>query len=69
MPLLLKDVGAATASVDLPSRAGSRLLGPDGRIHRCPLALLRDALCSRHEAPLAPGVDHILDAAGSELSA
>lgn len=31
VPLLLKDVGAATASVDLPSRAGSRLLGPEGQ--------------------------------------
>lgn len=31
VPLLLKDVGAATASVDLPSRAGSRVLGPGGQ--------------------------------------
>lgn len=40
------------------------LLGPDGRVHRRPAALLRDGLCARHEIPLAPEVNGVLDAAG-----
>ena len=48
----------------LPGRgASARLLGPDLRVQRVAVALLREALCWRHEAPLMPDVDALLQQA------
>ncbi|MFO1329931.1 MAG: ABC transporter ATP-binding protein [Rubrivivax sp.] len=45
----------------LPPRHGrARVLGPDGRVHRLPARVLRDALCAPHEAVHAPEVDALL---------
>ena len=40
-----------------------RVLGPDGRVHACPVAALRNALVAHDEAPHAPEVDRLLEAA------
>lgn len=40
-----------------------RVLGPDGRVHACPAALLRNAVVARDEAPHAAEVDRLLEAA------
>jgi ATP-binding cassette subfamily B protein len=45
----------------LQSRHGAaRLIGPDLRVRRCALSLLRGALTWRHEAPLLPEVESLL---------
>jgi ATP-binding cassette subfamily B protein len=40
-----------------------QLIGPDLKIHRCPIERLRTALCYQHEAPLANEIDRLLAAA------
>lgn len=42
-----------------------QLIGPDLKIHRCPLQTLRAILCLPHEGPLAAEIDRLLEA--SEL--
>lgn len=41
-----------------------RVLAPDLRVRTCPAALLRQTLCEPAEAPLAPAVERVLQAAG-----
>jgi ATP-binding cassette subfamily B protein len=40
------------------------VIGPDLAIHRCPVELLRAAICARHEAPLTSEIDRLLAEAG-----
>jgi ATP-binding cassette subfamily B protein len=71
---LLQGAGPAmlrVASVDGPrfvallgSRAGTlQLIGPDLALHRCPVELLRAALCAPYEAPLAHEIDGLMEVA------
>jgi len=55
-------VGGAACFVLLLGRRGGtlRLVGTDGRVQRCPLAVLRDAVCAPFEAPLQAGIDRLL---------
>lgn len=43
------------------SRGAAKLIGPDLRVRRVALPLLRGALCWRHEGPLLPEVQSLLD--------
>jgi len=55
-------VGGQPCFVLLLGRRGSqlRLVAAGGRVLRCPVAALRDALCAPFEAPLQPGIDRLL---------
>ena len=44
-------------------RESLRLIGPDLRIHRCPVATLRTVMCLRYEGPLTSEIDRLLHAA------
>jgi ATP-binding cassette subfamily B protein len=45
----------------LRSRFGLlHVIGPDLALHRCPVELLRGAICARHEAPLRGEIDRLL---------
>jgi len=46
------------------ARGRLRLLAPDQRVRSCPADTLRAALCHPHEAPLLPGIESLLQAAG-----
>ena len=53
--------GAPCFALLLGRRGGRlRLIGPDLRLRRCPLAALRAAICARYEAPLVPAIDRLL---------
>ena len=48
-------------------RGRLRLLAPDGSVLTLPLEAVRDGLCARHEQPLAPEIDRLLQDAGLPL--
>lgn len=48
----------------LKSKRGElHLIGPDLKIHRCPVEVLRSAMCWRYEAPLQFEIDRLLELA------
>jgi len=63
--LLLFHDGQAVRCLLLAGRRGNRLqlLAPDGRRRGVALETLRAALCHRHEVPLAPAIEQLLQAA------
>lgn len=52
--------GAGFVLVLRSSGRGLRVLAPDSRVHRCPVAWLREAKCARLEAPFAVEIDRLL---------
>jgi ATP-binding cassette subfamily B protein len=65
-PALLRLPGGAEAAYLALARASRRevaLLGPDHRLHRVPVAELRDLLCRDFDARLGPEIDRLLDEA------